>query len=212
MNWEKAFINYGVLVEERLRKLFDEILGDARDYHPFIEKVYSSLQEFVFRKGKRLAFCSTLLTYKGYINRIDDEILKVAVGIELYRHCILVHDDLVDRDEYRRGEKTIHKVFHDRIDERFGGGVAVFTGNMAYTLAATAILNSGFEEERLAKVLHILQEGYREVNESQILDLFFESEEVDVNEWYVMASKRAASLFKITMLAAAYWVVLRIGI
>jgi len=46
-------------------------------------------------------------------------------------------------------------------------------------------------------------EGYRSVNESQILDLLFEYEEPGVDEWYVMASKRAASLFKTTILAGA---------
>ena len=53
-------------------------------------------------------------------------------------------------------------------------------------LATRAILNSGFDEGRLTKAPRILSEGYREVNESQILDLLFEGEEVDVDEWYVM--------------------------
>jgi geranylgeranyl diphosphate synthase type II len=41
------------------------------------------------------------------------------------------------------------------------------------------------------------------VNESQVLDLLFEYKTPDVNEWYVMASKRAASLFKASLLVGA---------
>ncbi|UCH70211.1 MAG: polyprenyl synthetase family protein, partial [Candidatus Bathyarchaeota archaeon] len=48
-----------------------------------------------------------------------------------------------------------------------------------------------------------LFKGYSDVNESQILDLLFESEEPNVEEWYIMASKRAASLFKTTILVGA---------
>jgi geranylgeranyl pyrophosphate synthase len=195
-----------VLIVERLNKFFDEATKEAEDYHPFIAKVYSDLEEFVLRKGKRLASCSTLLIYKGYTGKADDKILDVCVGIELYRHAILVHDDLVDMDNLRRGGSTLHKKFMNNYEPytpHFGEGTAIFAGNIAYSLALDSILNSGFPAEKVGRVLHLLSEGYREVNESQILDLLFEFKDVDVNEWRVMAGKRAASLFKVTMLAGA---------
>jgi len=203
MDWKRALDRYGALIEERLRKYLAGALKDARIYHQFIEKVYSNIEEFMLRKGKRLASCSTLLTYKGYTGEVDDKILNVCAGIELYRHCILIHDDLVDMDNLRRGGNTLHKTFTQNYDRRFGEGTAVFAGNMAYALAIQTIVDSGFPEEKVAKLLFLLSEGYREVNESQILDLLFECKDVDVNEWRVMASKRAASLFKVTMLIGA---------
>ena len=203
MDWKRALDRYGALIEERLRKYLAGALKDARIYHPFIEKVYSNIEEFMLRKGKRLASCSALLTYKGYTGEVDDKILNVCAGIELYRHCILIHDDLVDMDDLRRGGNTLHKTFTQNYDRRFGEGTAVFAGNMAYALAIQIIIDSGFPEEKVAKLLLLLSEGYREVNESQILDLLFEYKDVDVNEWRVMASKRAASLFKVTMLTGA---------
>lgn len=203
MDWKRALDRYGALIEERLGKYLAEALKDARIYHPFIEKVYSNIKEFMLRKGKRLASCSTLLTYKGYTGEVDDKILNVCAGIELYRHCILIHDDLVDMDDLRRGGNTLHKTFTQNYGRRFGEGTAVFAGNMAYALAIQIIMDSGFPEEKVAKLLLLLSKGYREVNESQILDLLFEYKDVDVDEWRVMASKRAASLFKVTMLIGA---------
>jgi geranylgeranyl pyrophosphate synthase len=125
------------------------------------------------------------------------------VGIEIYRHCILIHDDLIDLDACRRGGRTIHSAYAESRDSRFGEGIAVFLGNIAYSLSSFIIGNSGFPEEKTAKALLLLSRGYREVNESQILDLLFEYEDIDVEEWSVMASKRAASLFKVTMLTGA---------
>jgi len=206
MSWEKTLDRYGAMIEERLRTFLDDAVKEAADYHSFIENVYSDLEEFVLRKGKRLASCSTLLTYKGYSGKVDDRILKVCIGIELYRHSILVHDDIVDMDNLRRGKSTLHKKFTDRYNPyntRFGEATAIFTGNIAYALATRAIMNSGFPEKKVARVLLLLSEGYRAVNESQILDLLFEHKDVDVNEWLVMAGKRAASLFKVTMLTGA---------
>jgi len=203
MSWEKILDQYSSIIEEKLGEYFSEVSDKAKFYHPFIGEVYGALREFVLRKGKRLASCSTLLTYMGYTNKIDDEILKVSIGIELYRHCILIHDDLIDRDDFRRGGRTVHKTFSERRDERFGEGVAVFLGDIVYAMAVEAIVNSGFEEDKLTTVSNVLAEGYREVNESQILDMLFEKKDVNIDEWYIMASKRAASLFKVTMLTGA---------
>jgi len=203
LSWEKTLERYGAMIEEKLKDYFEGAVKEAKGYHPFIGKVYSDLEEFVLRRGKRLASCSTLLTYEGYTDKVDDSILSVCVGIEIYRHCILVHDDLVDMDNLRRGGKTLHRMFMENYDERFGDGTAIFLGNIAYALAMRPILDSGFPEEKVAKSLLLLSRGYREVNESQILDLIFEYEDVDVNEWCIMASKRAASLFKVTVLTGA---------
>lgn len=206
MSWEKTLDSYGALIEERLKNIFQLSVKEAEDYHPFIGNVYSDLEEFVLRKGKRLASCSTLLTYKGYTGKVNEKILDVCVGIELYRHAILLHDDLVDMDKLRRGGNTLHQKFmksYAPYTPRFGEGTAIFTGNIAYSLALKSILDSGFPDEKVSNVLRLLSEGYREINESQILDLLFEFKNVDVNEWKVMAGKRAASLFKVTILAGA---------
>jgi geranylgeranyl pyrophosphate synthase len=203
MSWEETLNRYSKLIDEKMKDFFVEAKSVAQAYHPFIGKVYSNMEEFMLRKGKRIASCSTLLTYKGYTGNVNDEILKVCVGIELYRHCILVHDDLVDKDDFRRGRKTFHLLLAENHDERLGTGTAVFTGDMMYALALQFMLNSGFSQEKLGKVALLLSEGYRNVNESQTLDLLFEYKNPNVDEWYVMASKRAASLFKTTILIGA---------
>jgi geranylgeranyl pyrophosphate synthase len=203
MSWEKTLDQYGILIERKLNDYFAKNIKAAEAYHPFIKKVYTDARNYVLRKGKRLASCSTLLTYKGYTDKIDNQILNVCVSIELYRHSILVHDDLIDQDNFRRGGKTLHRLLAVGYDERLGEGTAVFLGNIVYTLALQSILDSGFPVAKLREVIHLLTTGYRNVNESQILDLLFEYKEPDVAEWAIMASRRAASLFKTTILAGA---------
>ena len=206
MSWDEIIDKYGKIIEKRLEAFLAENVKQADNYHPFIGKVYADIKEFIMRKGKRLAACSTLLIYKGYTGEIDERILNICVGIELYRHAILVHDDLVDMDDTRRGGPSLHKKFMNKYspyDNRFGDGTAVFAGNVAYALAFRAIIDSGFQQETINEVLRLTSMGYRDVNESQILDLLFEQKDVSVEEWTVMASKRAVSLFKVTLLTGA---------
>ncbi len=200
MDWEKVLDEYGEMVEKRVGEILSKTVKEAEAYHPFVKDAYSCLKEFTLQKGKRLASCSTLLTYKGYADTVDEKILSVCAGIEIYRQSILVHDDLVDMEETRRGGGTVHRLFSKMFDERLGEGVAVFLGDIAYSLSVQIIVGSGFPCEKVAGTVLLLSEGYREVNESQMLDLLFEYRDVGVEEWRVMASKRAASLFKVTML------------
>lgn len=206
LSWESTLDHYGGLIEQRLKPFLAQCIADAKRYHPFIGDVYSDLEEYVMRKGKRLASCSTLLVYKGYTGKVDEKILNMCVGIELWRHAILIHDDLVDMDSTRRGGETLHTMFMNKYNpynQRFGDGTAVFVGNIAYALANCAILESGFPAETVHKVLELLSEGFRAVNESQILDLLFEFKDVNVTEWRAMAGNRASSLFTFTLVSGA---------
>ena len=189
MDFNSLLDEYQERIDAAIRTYFDAKTADARAYHPFIGRVYSELRGYVLRGGKRLMSVSTLLTYEGYTGKVDERVLKACVAIELYRHGILVHDDMVDADETRRGGPAIHKLFDENI--------ALFAGNILNALA--------FEEisELEPRAAQSLLQDYQYVNESQILDYDFEGRVPSVGEWGVMASKRAASVFRATMLTGA---------
>jgi geranylgeranyl pyrophosphate synthase len=107
----------------------------------------------------------------------------------------------VDRDEHRRGGKAFHKLF--MYDDRFGESLAVFYGNILFSQALRTLFDSNFDVKPINKVIQLFLEDYEAVNESQTLDLLFEYKEPTIEEWYVMASKRAASLFRASMLTGA---------
>jgi len=200
MDYTDVLDSYGTIIEEDLKSRLDEMVRDGQKYHPFLGDVYDATREFVLRGGKRLSACSTLIVYQGFTGKIDDRIVRVCSGIELYRHSILIHDDIVDAEEKRRGEDTLHKTIAKGFDERFGVASAMFAGNILYALAIECLLESGFEQNRIVDAAKLLAAEFRAVNESQILDMLFEYKDPDVKEWEVMAGRRAASLFKTSML------------
>jgi geranylgeranyl diphosphate synthase type I len=194
---------YDKIIVDKLEEYSKIITEKGDEFHPFSGILSKKGGNYILRKGKRIASCSTLLTYQGYADVVDEDILDVCVAIELYRHSILVHDDLIDMDDYRRGGESFHKFFSNDYDERFGKGIAVFYGNIFFSEALNTLLKTNFERNRLLEALKLMVEGYREVNESQVLDLLFEYKEPVLEEWEDMVSKRASSLFKVTMLTGA---------
>jgi geranylgeranyl diphosphate synthase type I len=194
---------YNEIIDKKLEEYSKEITEKSDEFHPFSGLLSNRAGDYILRKGKRIASCSTLLTYQGYTNVVDEDILNICVAIELYRHSILVHDDFIDMDDYRRGGEAFHKFFSNDYDERFGEGIAVFYGNIFFSDALNNLLKTNFKRKPLLEALKLMVEGYREVNESQVLDLLFEYKEPVLNEWEDMVSKRASSLFKVTMLTGA---------
>ena len=202
MDYVETMDSLGGILEEDLTARLGKSVEEGRRYHPFIGEAYEAIREFVLRGGRRLVACSVLMTYKGYKGQLDESIVGSCSGIEFFRHSILVHDDIADSDDMRRGGPTLHKALGEA-QEKIGLDTAMFAGNALYAMALDAIITSQFPYQDKEKTLKIISSAYREINESQILDAFFEAEYPGVDDWGVMASRRASSLFKTAMLTGA---------
>ncbi|MEM2925663.1 MAG: polyprenyl synthetase family protein [Methanocellales archaeon] len=198
---EQIMDEYSLQVERKLKEFFKREERPAREYHEFIAALAKNGEEYVLRKGKRIASFSSLLTYKGYTGKVGENFLDFCASIELFRHSILIHDDLVDQDSMRRGGKAFHRLYN--YDDRFGEGVAIFYGNILFAKAIEIILGLNFEKAKIERVVELFANCYAEINESQVLDLLFEYKLPIYEEWAVMARKRAASLFKLSLMSGA---------
>ncbi len=196
---EACLEEHSRLLEIPLRSHLQNATSLAHAYHPFAGDVYRSISDFVLRGGKRIASFTTALVCRGY-GFADQEAISVACqAVELYRHAILIHDDLVDQDEERRGNPTIHRRYAAFRDERLGLGCSVFGGDLLFSMSVLRLFDAPVEPRRAALMANELIRANKEVNESQILDLRMEGSEAGMDEWNVMASKRAASLFSATL-------------
>jgi len=185
---------YGELVEHEVESYFRSKRAETR-YDAVIAHVYDTLEAYVVRDGTRLASCIAIMVYRGYTHQLDTRIVKVAAGFELYRHAILIHDDIIDRDELRRGGPALHTLLGSRSTSS-GESSGLVAGNLLYALALDCIRRAGYEENLRCEALSLVNEAYRAVNESQLLDLQFEDAEPDEAAWYRMAKNRAGSLFR----------------
>ncbi len=196
---EKELDDHSRWVETYLEGYLEEARSRGAGLHPFLGEVYDSVRGFVLRGGKRIASYTTSLVYHGYGGTDREALRAVCAAIELYRHSILVHDDLVDGDELRRGSPTIHREYSDLRDERLGMGCAVFSGNILFSVCLGLLADSVPQQGDAFRLIRELLEANRRVNESQILDIQMEGRDALLSEWRAMASERAASLFCATL-------------
>jgi len=133
------------LVDRRL----DDLLGEEQRrwsaFDPLLDEPLERLRRFALDGGKRLrpAFCRLGHTAAGGGPESEQLVVDAGAALELLHVFALVHDDVMDGSELRRGEPTVHEHF-GRLHRmsgwagearRFGEGVAVLVGDLALVQA-----------------------------------------------------------------------------
>jgi octaprenyl-diphosphate synthase len=131
--------------------------------------------------GKRLRPLLVLLTAYGGGTEIK-KVVPLAVGIEYIHTASLLHDDVVDEADTRRGKSAAHKVF--------GNGVAVLTGDYMY---ATALYL--FSKHGTPKMIEVVSEAVRKMAEGQVLELKKVGELIDEQTYFEIIDGKTGVLF-----------------
>lgn len=152
---------------EQLRKNIDASLASflknvKRDYklHLVSPLLFESIQEFTLREGKRLRPLLLILTYKAYSPKnksIGKELFNASTCMEFLHNFMLIHDDIIDRSDLRRGKPTLHKVLaHTALSdnpEKLGIDLGIIAGDIVYALAIDAFLSIKEPLERKERAL-----------------------------------------------------------
>ena len=120
--------------------------------------------------GKRIRPVLMLMAYELYRDDVE-RILPTALGLEMYHNYTLLHDDVMDKADLRRGKPTVHKVWDEN--------TAILSGDTMLVLAYQLMQKA--EPENLKAVLDLFTQTALEIGEGQQYDMDFE-QRMDVRE------------------------------
>lgn len=153
---------------ELLEKINSHIAGLQFTRTP--QGLYDPVSYVLSMGGKRIRPVLMLMAYNLYKEDVES-IFGPATGIEVYHNYTLLHDDLMDRADRRRGKETVHKVW--------GDNAAILSGDAMLVLAYQFMAQC--PDTRLKEVLDLFSLTALEICEGQQLDMEFESRK-DVKE------------------------------
>lgn len=134
--------------------------------------------------GKRIRPVLMLMAYNLFREDVKS-ILQPATGIEVYHNYTLLHDDLMDRADKRRGKPTVHKVWNDN--------VAILSGDAMLVLAYQFMAQC--PSDKLKEVLDLFSLTALEICEGQQMDMEFEQRnEVSEAEYIEMIRLKTSVL------------------
>jgi geranylgeranyl diphosphate synthase type I len=167
------------------------------------ERLYAASRYLLDAGGKRLRPTILLLTAEA-ISDIDSmsaeyrafpsprgeevDILSAAVSVETIQSFTLIHDDIMDDDDLRRGVPAVHKEYDVE--------TAILAGDTLYSKAFEYMLDTGAPAERSVEALNELATTCTEICEGQALDVQFEERtDVTTEEYLEMIEFKTAVLY-----------------
>jgi geranylgeranyl diphosphate synthase type I len=115
--------------------------------------------------------------------------IDLAAAVEIYQTSALVHDDIIDDSDLRRGEPSAHKALETAArDTRIGSGLAIMLGNALAALSAHIAQEALSSLRNQAEGLRVFLAMQRDVAYGQVLDLSAEEIALDDPEHLVAAS------------------------
>ena len=166
-----------------IKKELDEVEKELKIFSSSPNKLISEVSTYLFQKsGKRirpalLLLCSKLFGYKG-----KEDILMSAL-IETIHTASLIHDDIIDNSEIRRGRESIHA--------RWGPNITVLLGDFLYIKALGLSLQS-----KHRRIIQILTSISARMIEGELTEYYLSGNlDVAENDYLEIINKKTASLF-----------------
>ncbi|HII09116.1 MAG TPA: polyprenyl synthetase family protein [Methanosphaera sp.] len=139
--------------------------------------------------GKKFRPALTVLSCQA-VGGETDKALKAAASLELIHTFSLIHDDIMDNDDTRRGMKAVHKIW--------GEPLAILAGDTLFAKAYETIIKTADDNiayERAIDALRVLVDSCIKICEGQALDMSFEDTyDVTKDEYMNMIYKKTGAL------------------
>lgn len=136
--------------------------------------LYNPIEYVLSPGGKRIRPVLMLMAYNLYRDDVE-AIFDPATAIEVYHNYTLLHDDLMDRADMRRGKATVHKVWNDN--------AAILSGDAMLVLAYQYMAR--IKTDCLKPVMDLFSQTALEICEGQQLDMEFETRHDVTEEEYI---------------------------
>jgi len=141
-------------------------------------------------------------------------LLKIAAALELFQSALLIHDDIMDNDERRRGAASIFKLYQTKSEElnlkqprQLGISVAICMADIAFFMAQDALLLSSVPAELRLELISICNQELIQLGLSQLEDSYLAATpevvvEEDILRMYVGKTARYTWRWPLLMAAA----------
>src|SRR3989344_4204905 len=113
MSFSEYSVKTRTLIEDYLRLYLSSKRKEEKSFAFKDQEIVSFLEEFVLR-GKLIRGTLFLLSCEMLGKELNQELIGIACGIELMHSSLLIHDDIIDNDYTRRGQKTVFAKYIDR--------------------------------------------------------------------------------------------------
>ncbi|MCE7741258.1 MAG: polyprenyl synthetase family protein [Candidatus Heimdallarchaeota archaeon] len=176
--------------------------------NPFLEYFYKEIERFLFSGGKRIRPVLMFFSSAAINPEVNEEgIIKASLSLELLHNASLIHDDIMDNAETRRGISAFHKTlenysqnnYNEEIQnpKDFGIAMGILGGDFMYNIAYSAIHVNDFPPDKVLQASLEFNQGFFRVVRGVIVETDFMGKfTVSEDEYIDMVTGKTAALFE----------------
>jgi len=158
---------------EQIREKVNEFIANLEiEREP--KELYRPITYTLSQSGKRVRPVLCLMAYNMYKEDVESALYQ-AVAMETYHNYTLIHDDVMDRADIRRGKPTVAA--------KWGDNAAILSGDTMLVLAYELMTKS--PDEKLRPMLELFTATAKEIGEGQQYDMEFETRENVTEQEYI---------------------------
>ncbi|MGM5482040.1 MAG: polyprenyl synthetase family protein [Nanobdellota archaeon] len=151
-------------------------------------EILDDIKEFTLRNGKRIRPILLIYGFKAFGGLSEKEIIKASIAVEIMQSFLLIHDDIIDCDETRRGKPTLHKIYEKRnqnitdCPEKLGKDIAIVSGDIASAMGQMIIQRCDFKSDIKLKAIEIFNQALIKTCIGQIKDVYSSYKDIKEKE------------------------------
>ncbi|MBN1214736.1 MAG: polyprenyl synthetase family protein [Candidatus Lokiarchaeota archaeon] len=179
----------------------------------FLKKYYTKLKEYFLAGGKRIRPLLCIAAYNAFSKNKDDRILRTCVGTEFLHNASLIHDDIIDNDNFRRGEPTFHyryQQYHKQYNLKrmqtfeFGTSMGIIGGDSAYFIGMEPYLSNDFDVSINLIALFLYKQAFIEIANGVLIEIdMVNQRDITMDEYIEMISLKTGALIEKSILIGA---------
>jgi geranylgeranyl pyrophosphate synthase len=167
-----------VLVDDVLQRFCTEQRKKAVGYDPAYGRMWQVIDDYLQTGGKRIRPYLVLLSYQAYGGRDLAAVAPIAAAWELLHACLLVHDDIIDKDTVRHGRPNIagvYKVLYgepiDAETSHHALSAALLAGDLLLSGSQQLIMQAPLDPSLAVAVHGVLSDALFGVGGGELLDI-----------------------------------------
>jgi geranylgeranyl diphosphate synthase type I len=174
-------------IKSRIEKELANYIKNLQSLHSLstiAPVLYKNIKEFLFRKGKRVRPALFVISYLGFAKKIAPGFFRSAISLELLHDFMLVHDDIIDKSDTRRGKPSMHRMFNKFLQGRknikFNGeDLTIVAGDVMYAMALHAFLAVREDLKRKEAALKKLIEAALYTGSGEFIELAYGMDKIE---------------------------------
>jgi geranylgeranyl diphosphate synthase type I len=202
---------YKQKINDAVKSIWDGKIDSIKN--SFLKDYYSELRNYFLAGGKRIRPLLCIATYNAFKEKKDEKIILPSIGTEFLHNASLIHDDIIDKDDFRRGKPAFHfrfRNYHEKYQLKkmspldFGNSIGIIGGDSVFITGLEAYLDNEFERDLNLKAIRQYEQAFLNIINGVLIETDMVNQKtLSIEDYIEMVSLKTGALIEKSILIGA---------